>query len=578
MRLIDTIVGRENIESLPANMQEQARSAATREFWINTILGGKGFASGLQGARQVVPGMQQRLQAQQMEQARQGALVPTGRFIGPQQGSQLSMLRSQMGGDTGMASMLDDPTADAMTTQALVRGGQGTGIAGTGLTQERQLVPEMELDERRFAELASQAMPATQIDSILQNFEKVRPKINEQGVMTDIRGRVIGAIPTFKDGTQTILGPQGFTSAPVQGYRDTQMQNYVPNLPEGAGWAVDAAGNRFAALAPGMPNVLATTGTIRALSEGMGQTEQAVQNGVIGRVPRSSIIGTPQQFLQNMGVIGQQAPQTAPQTAPQVSGQPAQQGVAQPRPAAGARGGFVQSEISPQQQTLNAEAARNFEAAGKQIRERAANSTERLFQSEEVYNAAQRIDPNALTSIAGNLTPWLRLIPGFGDSLAQFGTDFALLRQRHSRGILRQFEGGAAKGNLNDREVRLFQTASWQMNDPKEIIQYIAATEAAMADKDLARLQFFENYIASGGDPAQVNTAWANAPENTRVYDHPMFIRFLTDRVNESFAKPLDKDGKRPMPVLPPGHKLVQNDQGQYGIRNPDGRVIPVGQ
>jgi hypothetical protein len=289
--------------------------------------------------------------------------------------------------------------------------------------------------------------------------------------------------------------------------------------------------------------------------------------GVPGRIPRSAIVGSPQQFLQQLGPVRPNLPPDQAGAAPAATGQ-------QP----GMPSGFVQTARTPQQQTLDEAANRLFLQQGERIQERANMAPERLFQSEEVYNAAAAIDPNALTTFAGTLTPYLRLIPGVGDQLAQFGTDYSLLRQRHSRGILRQFEGGAAKGNLNDREVRLFQTASWQMNDPKEIIQYIAATESALADKDLARMRFYEDFVAGGGNPAQFNTAWENAPENIRVYDHPMFVRFLSDRVNEAMAKPPDAKGNRPMPVLPPGHKLQQNDQGQFGIRNPDGRVIPIGQ
>jgi hypothetical protein len=564
MRLMDTIIGRQNLQQLPPDQQDQARSEATRQFWLNTLLSGRGLAGGFAATQQVIPSMQAANQQQRMEQARQQSLVPTGNYLGPRQGSQLDLIRAQMG------DMIEDPQADAMTTEALQRRGQGTGIGGTGLTAEGQLVPEMELDPARFAELASQAMPASDVQGILRNFEAVRPKINDQGVMTDIRGRVIGSIPTFKDGTQTQLDARtgGFVAGAVPGYRDAQMSNYVPNLPDLVGWQRDAAGNISAGLVPGGAETMATTGTLRALSEAAGQTEPGMINGVPGRLPRSAIVGSPQQFLQQLGQVRPNLPPDQSGAAP--AGAPAQR--------SGMPGGFVQTERTAQQETLDMASQNIFKRTGDEIFERASKAGERLFQMEELYNAAESIDPNALTSIAGTLTPYLRLLPGFNDSLAQFGTDFSLLRQRHNRGILRQFESDAAKGNLNKEEVNLFKDASWAMNDPKEIIQYIAATETALADKDLARRRFYEQYIADGRNPSQFNTAWENAPENTRIYDHPMFIRFLTDRVNDSLSKPLDAQGNRPMPILPPGHKLVQNNQGQLGIRNPDGRVIPIGQ
>ena len=571
MSLFDTIIGRQQLQSLPPEMQDQARTEARREFWINTLLGGRGLASGLEGARQVVPSMQQSLQAQRMEQARQQAMVPTGRLTStPLPGSQLGLLQAQMGGDTGVASLVDDPIANRMTMEPLLARAGGTGMGGTGMTPERQLTPEMELDERQFAELAAQIMPASSIRDILQNFKDVQPKVNDQGIMTDIRGRVIGSIPTFKDGIQSQFDPQSgsFVAGAVPGFREGQMLNFIPSAGEGVGWSRDPAGNWFQAMAPGAAEAMATTGTIRGLADVVGQTEEVMINGVPVRIPRSAIVGTPQQFLNQLGPARPNLPPEQPAAQQPVGQQPAGQQ---------AQGRAFQTRPTAAQETLDAASRQLFEKTGNEIIERARLSNERLFQSEEAYNAAERIDPNALTSVAGALTPWLRLIPGFGDSLAQFGTDFSLLRQRHSRGILRQFEGGAAKGNLNDREVRLFQSASWQMNDPKEIIQYIAATESALADKDLARLRFYEQYIADGNNPAQFNTAWENAPENIRVYDHPMFIRFLNDRVRDSFNKPVDKDGRHPPPVLPPGHKIVEDERtGQLGIRNPDGRVLPL--
>jgi hypothetical protein len=380
-----------------------------------------------------------------------------------------------------------------------------------------------------------------------------------------------------------MLNPQGRLSIrAMEGASRAAFETRPPEFPEGSQLgavelrripiirngeivAYEERENLIPELAPGVENIIQQRQTAQSIGETYGQESQVWDpvNQRMVRVSRAQALGYDRPSM------GQSQPTQA---------QRGQTG--QPQEEQGDRsgvGGF-QAEISPMEQTLNLSAQNIFKRTGDEIFDRASKAGERLFQMEELYNAAQSIDPNALTSIAGTLTPYLRLLPGFNDSLAQFGTDFSLLRQRHSRGILRQFESDAAKGNLNKEEVNLFKDSSWQMNDPKEIIQYIAATETALADKDLARRRFYEQYIADGRNPSLFNIAWEKAPENTRVYDHPMFTRFLTDRVNESLSKPLDAQGNRPMPILPPGHKLVQNNQGQLGIRNPDGRVIPIGQ
>ena len=119
MSLFDTIIGRQQLQSLPPEMQDQARSEARREFIINSLLGGRGLASGLQGARQVVPQMQQGLQQQRISQAIDRSMVPQDPAnigltqIGP--GSQAEILAQEN------AAFGLDPVAQQRTMEALQR-------------------------------------------------------------------------------------------------------------------------------------------------------------------------------------------------------------------------------------------------------------------------------------------------------------------------------------------------------------------------------------------------------------------------------------------------------------------------
>jgi len=581
MSLVDMFLGRQNVQQLPPEQQQQARSEATRQFLLGTLFGGRGLASGYAATQQVIPTMQAAQQRQRMEQARQQSLVPTGNFLGPQQGSQLDLLRGQMG------DMINDPQADAMTTQALQRTGQGTGIGGTGLTAERQLVPEMELDPVRFAELASQAMPASDVQGILQNFEAVRPKINEQGIITDIRGRVVGSVPFFKDGTQTQLdqGSGSFVSGAVPGFREAQIRNFIPSLGEGQQPVLGPQGQVGSVMVPGFAENRAVLRTLDALSEAQGRTVSGLgPDNQPGNVPVSSIVGTPLSFLQSVGVISQQPvrqPSAAPQAGaqmgaqPQGAGQPATPAVGAPAPRQAPRpAGFVPTARTPQQEAIDESIRQDFLATTTSVREAAGRSGDRIMNAEEVYSLAETIDPSKLTDWFGVAAPYLSLIPGVGQNLDRFRTNFALFNQQYNRAVTTQMAGPAAKGNLNETEVNLFKGSTYKTSDPKAATQWIMAREIALADKDRAKAEFLADYRSQGGDPGQFENQWARSDRNPRIYNHPKVNQFITERVQEGLSR--TSPGEVPEFNFPPGFTAqgYSDDRTGIVIRKPDGSTF----
>lgn len=575
MSLIDFVIGKQNLQGLAPAQQDQAREEARRQFIVNSLLGGKGLASGYAAAQQVVPGIQAAQQRQRMEQARQQSMVPTGQFTNqPRSGSQLDLIRQQMGGDTGLASLLDDRAADSLTSQSLIRGGQGTGLGGSGLSAQQQLVPETRLDPTRFAELASQVLPASDVQGILKNFETVRPKINDQGVMTDIQGNVIGSIPTFKDGVQTRFDRKqdSFVSGAVPGYQGAVIQNYVPQLGQGMGFARDAAGNVTTQLAPGYAEALAATGTIGSLAEAQGRGQTVVQGGVTGVIPMSNIVGTPQQFIQNL-----QGQQPSPQgTLSSPIGQPTASGAGAPRTGAPS-GGFVQTELTEDQKIRSATTGKIFTATADKILERAESAGNRIFNAQEVFNLADTLDPNKLTDWIGAAAPFLRILPGIGDNLDKFSTNFALFNQQYNRAVQTEMSGPAAVGNLNAQEVDLFKGSTFKTADPKTSTKWISAVEIARAEKDLARQEFLSDYLSQGGEPAQFSNAWSRSPLNVRIYDHPMVDQFITGQVRDALVKP-----RRPNQAvefnLPPGYKADEVDLAteEIIVTKPDGTKFRV--
>ena len=138
------------------------------------------------------------------------------------------------------------------------------------------------------------------------------------------------------------------------------------------------------------------------------------------------------------------------------------------------------------------------------------------------------------------------------------------MNKARAQGILNGF--GSVKGNANPQEVRIVENAAMNpTQDPKWNTKWISALEFAAAEKDEARSAFIDSYT---GKPGEVNTEWSKSPANIRIYNHPIVERFLREQIQANPTKP----------SLPAGFGLVQNKAGQYGVRKPDGTVMPLGQ
>jgi hypothetical protein len=218
-----------------------------------------------------------------------------------------------------------------------------------------------------------------------------------------------------------------------------------------------------------------------------------------------------------------------------------------------------------------------FTATADKILERAETAGSRIFNAQEVFNLADTLDPNKLTEWIGSASPYLRILPGVGDNLDKFSTNFTLLNQQYNRAVQTEMSGPAAVGNLNAQEVDLFKGSTFKVADPKASTKWISAVEIARAEKDLARQEFLADYIAEGGKPAQFSKAWSQSPRNVRIYDHPMVDQFIEGQVRGALAKP-----RRPNQNvefnLPPGYKADKIDTatGEIIVTKPGGAEFRV--
>lgn len=228
----------------------------------------------------------------------------------------------------------------------------------------------------------------------------------------------------------------------------------------------------------------------------------------------------------------------------------------------GGTGGAV-SELSPAQQAVNLATSNRYNEFTKTALDAALTVGDRKTSAEFLYNASDQLDPNKLTEFFSTGAAYMRAIPGVGDKFDSFVGNVNLLNKTRSEGVLKGLSN--IKGNANAFEGGIVDKATTGVPDPKFVTKYVSALEIAVADKDDARQRFIDAYT---GDPKAIYTAWSNSPDNPRIYNHPKVNQFLNEQIVANPSKP----------VLPAGFQLVQGKSGKYGVKKPDGTVMPIGQ
>jgi hypothetical protein len=546
MSLIDNFLGKQNLQGLTPEQQEQARSQGWNQLLMGSIFGGKGLASGYAAAQQVIPGMQAAEQQRRVNQAIQNSMVN----LGVKPGSQLDLLQSQMGD-------LEDPTN--RTAAALQRNVQqknaAPGMGGTGLSASQQMLQRF--DPTLFAQNIPQVLAGQDPKKAMEIAKMGATKFDENtGIGLDpFSGERTGkSLPRISNNIITQFGEGGTASAtPVSGALNAKAAVTLPPLGTGQKYVFDANQNVVGIMnAAGAVQALGEIETVKALGAAAGQVERVFdpssQTEIV--VPRTAITGS---------AVGGGA---------RTGGGSAGFGTSP--------GGFAAGP-SADQTILSETTGKIFKATADKIFERAESAGNRIFNAQEVFNLADTLDPNKLTEWIGAASPYLRILPGVGDNLEKFSTNFTLLNQQYNRAVQTEMSGPAAVGNLNAQEVDLFKGSTFKVADPKASTKWISAVEIARADKDLARQEFLSDYISEGGKPAQFSNAWSQSPRNVRIYDHPKVNEFITGQVRDALAKP-----RRPKEIvefnLPPGYKVNEVDLStdEIIVTKPDGTKFRV--
>ena len=382
-------------------------------------------------------------------------------------------------------------------------------------------------------------LPSASQSSMLGAITSLQPKMQPSGILTNANMQPIGGLPSFDAKTGLVSRPtvQGgnvdFNVTAAPGYAKSVEQNLTYTPLPGETPLYDRAGNLVGVRnMNGSVQSLQERETAKAIAGTFGQVEQVINKITQQKQPKS-----------RAELLGYNLPTGAKGTQ-------------------GAGGGFV-SELSPAQQAVNLATSNRYNEFTKTALDAALTVGDRKTSAEYLYNAAEQLDPNKLTEFFATGGAYIRAIPGVGDKFDSLVGNVNLLNKTRSEGVLKGLSN--IKGNANAFEGGIVDKATTGVTDPKFVTKYVSALEIAAADKDDARQRFIDSYT---GDPKAVYTAWANSPDNPRLYNHPKVNQFLNEQIAANPSKP----------VLPAGFQLVQGKSGRYGVKKPDGTVMFVGQ
>ena len=384
-------------------------------------------------------------------------------------------------------------------------------------------------------------LPTANQGPMRETISALQPKV-QGNLLLNPNMEILRGLPTQDKGITSQYNPLtgGYSAAPVQNYMQSMIQTTPPEVSANT-MLVPMQGGGFRQQAiPGATQAVGAIEGAKSMAQAQGQVEQVIgADGKTYYVPRSSLLSQPP----SGGGVGT-------------------------TPTGGVGGGAV-AKISPAQEAVNLATSNRYNEFTKTSLDAAMTVGDRKTSAEYLYNAAEQLDPNKLTEFFATGASYMRAIPGVGDKFDSLVGNVNLLNKTRSEGVLKGL--GNIKGNANAFEGGIVDKATTGVTDPKFVTKYVSALEIAAADKDDARQRFIDSYT---GDPKSVYTAWANSPDNPRLYNHPKVNQFLTEQVNA-----WQQGGSQGAPVLPAGFTAGRSKStGAFLIKKPDGTTYTVGQ
>jgi hypothetical protein len=382
-------------------------------------------------------------------------------------------------------------------------------------------------------------LPTAAQGPMRETISALQPKV-QGDLLLNPNMQILRGLPTQKEGITSQFNPLigGYSAAPVQNYMQSRILTTPPEVSTNTMLVPMQGGGFTQQVIPGATGAITAIKGAEAVGQAQGQVEQVIgADGKTYFVPRSSLL-TQRPTGATGGVTG------------------------------GAPSGGV-AKISPAQEAVNLATSNRYNEFTKTALDAALTVGDRKTSAEYLYNAAEQLDPNKLTEFFSTGAAYMRAIPGVGDKFDSLVGNVNLLNKTRSEGVLKGLSN--IKGNANAFEGGIVDKATTGVTDPKFVTKYVSALEIAAADKDDARQRFIDAYT---GDPKAVYTAWANSPDNPRLYNHPKVNQFLNEQITS-----WQQGGSQGTPVMPSGFTVGRSKStGAILIKKPDGSTYTVGQ
>lgn len=509
---MEFLLPKEQLKGLSAEDQKAVKDEAFNQFLLGSIFGGGGIATGYQAVQNIIPNLQKQRQ-------QQGLL------------SELGAIQQEF-----------FPTPAQAGQRALGAEGKGPTITAA---ENQQAILNQPIDLNaaytRLGRLATNPNATPMLPGLASAFQNLQPKVQGDLVL-NANQQVLRGLPTQKEGIVSQFNPltRGYSAAPVQNYMESKILSTPPEVSTNTMLVPMQGGGFTQQVIPGAPAAIGAIKSAEAVGQAAGQVEQVIgADGKTYYVSRSSLLT-----------------------------QPPRAGATGTTPPVGGVAGAV-AKISPAQEAVNLATSNRYNEFTKTALDAALTVGDRKTSAEYLYNAAEQLDPNKLTEFFSTGAAYMRAIPGVGDKFDSLVGNVNLLNKTRSEGVLKGLSN--IKGNANAFEGGIVDKATTGVTDPKFVTKYVSALEIAAADKDDARQRFIDAYT---GDPKAVYTAWANSPDNPRLYNHPKVNQFL----NEQIAS-WQQGGSQGSPVMPSGFTVGRSKStGAILIKKPDGSTYTVGQ
>lgn len=384
-------------------------------------------------------------------------------------------------------------------------------------------------------------LPTASQGPMRETISSLQPKV-QGNLLLNPNMEILRGLPTQDKGITSQYNPLtgGYSAAPVQNYMQSMIQSTPPEVSANT-MLVPMQGGGFTQQAiPGAVNAVGAVEGAKAMAQAQGQVEQVIgADGKTYFVPRSSLLT--------------QRPTGAPTGGVPTGGMPS---------------GSV-AKVSPGQATLDAATSERFKTFSNESLAGANSASGRKIAAQQLYDLSTQIQNNKLTGLQAGAYSYMNAIPGIGKLFEQDITDVTRMNQAIATAQLEKT--AQQKGAASNLDAQVIARGYATLTDPASATRMLAAQEEALADKDIARNQFVENYT---GDPGKISTAWGNSPDNKPIFTHPKFNQFLSEQVNS-----WSQAGAQGKPVLPAGFQFgTGKKSGEFQIKRPDGSIYRIGQ